>query len=219
MDTCEISQAQIKRAERVLVQCAERVAATMQSRTFPSYWNWRKALNVSLAVAVSRHCSKILQATSSPQSSEFRAGVVVEERRQQRAALASELRNSRRRLRKLEAEIEISGRLLAQSASSVALQHERPKIPAQSVPATKDGRGLPGTPGIYFVWEDGVIVYVGQASVLSRRATLGHQVIGANSKLSWIETPRANLNFLESFYIGLTCPPRNFGRRAGHLLE
>jgi len=87
-----------------------------------------------------------------------------------------------------------------------------PEVPNGRFPATEDGVGLPGSPGVYFVWENAsAIVYVGQSVRLSQRATTKHENIMSEDWISFVEIPRADLLYAEAFYIGVCRPRRNFG--------
>ena len=88
-----------------------------------------------------------------------------------------------------------------------------PDIPIASVPATQDGTAIPESSGVYFVWYDDAVVYVGQSINLKQRATLSHGQIHEHDRISWIEFPEFVLNYAESYYIGIACPARNFGLR------
>jgi hypothetical protein len=88
------------------------------------------------------------------------------------------------------------------------------EVPGPSVQASRFGEGVPSCSGIYFVWDDGRVVYVGKSSRLVGRCTLTHHAINEGDWLSWIEFPITMLNFAECFYIGALKPIRNFGLNA-----
>ncbi len=91
---------------------------------------------------------------------------------------------------------------------------EYPEVPESICAPSDDGSPLPEQSGVYFVWSDGRVVYVGQSIRLCQRAKIGHERIKADDRLSWLEFPVLMLNFAEAFYIGVTRPVRNFGSRA-----
>lgn len=72
---------------------------------------------------------------------------------------------------------------------------------------------IPCAPGIYFLWLRGIVVYVGQAVILSNRVTNCHEHINHYTLFSWLECAEHDLNFWEAYYIWLTRPELNFGRR------
>lgn len=88
-----------------------------------------------------------------------------------------------------------------------------PGVPLPAVSPVRNGQktDLPPRSGIYFVWRDGEVNYVGQSIRLNQRASLSHQRIEPGDKLSWVEVPRSELNYAECHYIALCRPPSNFG--------
>lgn len=66
------------------------------------------------------------------------------------------------------------------------------------------------TPGIYFAWEGGRIVYVGatQSGMYSRLAS-GHNSIARDERMSFIELPASEVFFAEHYYIIKYVPERN----------
>src|SRR5690625_7623299 len=69
---------------------------------------------------------------------------------------------------------------------------------------------LPDAPGIYFVWRDDRVVYVGQSQRLSSRCQIGnHGVIKTGDGLSWLLFDVKQLVFAECFYIGILRPAYN----------
>lgn len=89
---------------------------------------------------------------------------------------------------------------------------EYPAVPRATIPAHEEGDGLPESSGVYFVWCDDEVVYVGQAVNLRNRVRLRHEQICSGDRVSWLEFPCAVLNYAEAFYIGIMCPSRNFGK-------
>jgi ribosomal protein L24E len=94
--------------------------------------------------------------------------------------------------------------------SSVELLiYARPPLPM--IPAD-DCNDLPDGPGIYFVWENGRIVYVGKTVRLCQRCCFqSHDSIRRTDHLSWLEYPKSELFFAECYYIGALRPERNKG--------
>lgn len=94
---------------------------------------------------------------------------------------------------------------------------EYPTVPIATVPISLAVDALPETSGVYFVWYDDTVEYVGQAINLKNRVTERHERIFDGDRVSWLEFPVFSLNFAESYYIGVTCPSRNFGKFAKRL--
>jgi len=115
-------------------------------------------------------------------------------------SLESEINRKRFQLEKLDATI------LARHFISNGYR----KIPTPTIVPTFEGIGLPDRPGIYFVFNGGILMYVGQSNCIQRRARLGHGKIFETDLLSYLECPIDALNFVECFYIGIGQPWRNF---------
>jgi len=77
---------------------------------------------------------------------------------------------------------------------------------------TLDLDALPDLPGIYFIWHDEKIVYVGQSICLANRVHLGHLNCKLNDMVSWLVFPIKDLDWFEHLYIGMCRPSRNKGR-------
>lgn len=138
-----------------------------------------------------------------------------ERRRTFRMGLAKELKASRKRLIALQDEIE---------ALQVSVNHLRslqvttdlrfPEIPTRPlVEVNAEGIGLPSSPGIYFVWSGGAVVYVGKSVCLSQRVRVpgGHHALFSGDWVSFLPYEAKDLSFAESYYIGITRAMRNFG--------
>jgi hypothetical protein len=104
--------------------------------------------------------------------------------------------------------------MLVQSKRATSVGGGYPPIPPPYLEPTKNGGNLPNEPGIYFVWSDSRIEYVGQAKVLSRRVTLQHDNIREADVISYLRFPVESLDFAECYYIGIAWPRRNFGGKA-----
>lgn len=117
------------------------------------------------------------------------------------AALLRKIRKCTSELRQLTAQIGY-------------LDVQYPPVPSPMIHVTQHGDGLPEASGVYFVWHNGVIAYVGQSVNLKGRARAGHEYIQNIDMLSWLELPMAELDWAECYYIGTTRPPLNFRQRA-----
>lgn len=132
-----------------------------------------------------------------------------------RKEMADELRDARRKLAVLRAEHRTIAREKLRAANlaivSVSEVKPYPAVPPPRISANVTGAGLPEVSGIYFVYRNGVLVYVGRSTNLRRRArTIGHQNIFEGDDLGWLEFPLNALAYAEAFYIGLLAPARNF---------
>lgn len=92
-----------------------------------------------------------------------------------------------------------------------------PPVPGPEIPVERAGRGMPPRAGVYFVWRDGEVKYVGQSIRLSSRCGLSHHAMNPGEMLSWVEIEPVRLTWAECFYIGLLRPTRNFGQHAAHI--
>jgi hypothetical protein len=68
---------------------------------------------------------------------------------------------------------------------------------------------LPEKPGVYFIWESGEIIYVGQSANVRSRLTSGHHVVKAGQMISYIECDRHDLLAYEAYYLWLCRPTKN----------
>lgn len=93
-----------------------------------------------------------------------------------------------------------------------------PPVPVESTPihqlyssAGIKSEILPYASGVYFVWIENEVVYVGQSICLRNRISYSHECVTSDCELSWLELDKDQLNFAEAFYIGLLRPKFNFG--------
>lgn len=90
-------------------------------------------------------------------------------------------------------------------------------VPAPTITPHKEGQGLPAESGIYFLWLDGIVDYVGRATRLCDRLRLGmHHVLTPAHRIGYLLLERRELTWAECYYIGVTRAPQNFGRHATH---
>jgi integrase len=127
--------------------------------------------------------------------------------------LTEELKDARASLSEVQESVRVAKGTVAHIYKAAPFPEAYPVVPTDSVVATKDGNGLPNESGIYFVWSDEMVVYVGQSVNVSQRARFGHSCIRPGDHISWLPCPKDHLNWAESFYIGLCRPIRNFGWR------
>lgn len=70
---------------------------------------------------------------------------------------------------------------------------------------------FPNYPGIYFLMKDDEIVYVGQSTRLCARLAghVGQPGMKEFNRISWVEVPIEDLNFMEAAYILFYRPKHN----------
>lgn len=89
-----------------------------------------------------------------------------------------------------------------------------PDVPRGYIKPTWNGAGLPNASGIYFLWADDAVEYVGQSIALNRRVTHGHGRVRQDHRISFVLIARAELQWAECWYIGCLRPRLNLaGRR------
>ncbi len=87
-----------------------------------------------------------------------------------------------------------------------------PPIPPKAVRASSAGEGLPTCPGVYFIWRNGGLAYVGQSKCVRGRCNLAqHEHLQSGDEISWLPFPQSDVLIAESFYIGIGRPWANFG--------
>lgn len=126
------------------------------------------------------------------------------------------LRGLRKQVKEQEALFEKNARALELIAKSLA-RDTYPDVPKPSIRPTLFGDGLPSTSGIYFLWEHGIVKYVGQSTRLSDRVRLNsHRRLSETDLISYIEIPKDELVWAECYYIGILRPTRNGGTPSNH---
>ena len=143
------------------------------------------------------------------------------EEKEKRKELIDKLRSGRSRLRKLNKEIaQISHQTDKELAEKFKIQWlkwknrfslaDYPDPPPGFVKPDPDGIGMPDYSGIYFVWENDIVVYVGRSIQISNRVRLdNHQNINKSDLLSFLPFNIDELMYAECFYIGLLKPVKN----------
>ena len=84
-----------------------------------------------------------------------------------------------------------------------------PEVPTDKF-SIDDPSIVPDVSGIYFVWLDDICEYVGQSKNIRNRVCSKHPKITMVDKLSYLPFDQKDLNFAESYYIGIMRPRRNF---------
>jgi hypothetical protein len=213
-----LSGAQQRRLAQILARAAREAVGKTNGSSFGRYWDYKKHLETALFKAVRKHCRLLVDAaaTSDAKGNAYQEAETIRVKARVKAAilgkeirrkLAAELRTSRTTLKKIRRDIAA----LLPVANADCLAHKYNEVPGPVVEASRFGEGVPSCSGIYFVWNDGRVVYVGKSSRLAGRCTLAHHAIAEGDWLSWVEFPLTMLNFAECFYIGALKPIRNFG--------
>lgn len=70
-------------------------------------------------------------------------------------------------------------------------------------------QNIPSASGVYFVWENKQVVYVGESVDLRRRLAAGHEHFKGDRKVSFVVCDTRQRRRLEAFYIGLLDPSLN----------
>lgn len=123
------------------------------------------------------------------------------------------------RLAVVEAEQRLATKALIVSTVSAMAPHLGglyPPVPMSGRVPIAEEPSLPEASGVYFIWRDDVVQYVGQSINLSGRVKASHEHVLPGESATYVLLPREELNFAESFYIGVCRPPRNFGLRRGY---
>ena len=133
-----------------------------------------------------------------------------------RKDVSQRLKSGREKLKLLHEKYDSLSETWANNHSQVK-DKQYPAIPLPQIDPDKRGAGLPRVSGIYFLWDEGKVVYVGQAKKLCDRLRLGsHHILTKNHRISFLFVNQNELTWAECYYIGIARPRLNFGRKAGH---
>lgn len=92
-----------------------------------------------------------------------------------------------------------------------------PDPPPPMFPASIEGDCLPEAAGIYFLWCDDKIEYVGKSSNLFNRVKLRtHHRLKKHHMISFLVFEPYEISWAECYYIGTLRPQINFGQNAAH---
>jgi hypothetical protein len=94
-----------------------------------------------------------------------------------------------------------------------AMMDELPKPPSETVSVPCVVQNLAGVSGVYFIWRDGEIVYVGRADCLSKRFK-NHHIAEPPDHVSVIAMPENETHLAELVYIAAYKPRLNKEVRA-----
>lgn len=128
--------------------------------------------------------------------------------------LRVELKDAARKANEMRRELdELKARIVASERDLVFFRTanggEYPAIPTDRIPQHLIGDTAPMESGVYFIFEDGRTRYVGKSLCLANRL-ISHPEMTAHSEVCWIECDRAELDFCESYFIGILRPWANF---------
>lgn len=125
-----------------------------------------------------------------------------------REALTSEIRELEKHRRALKSEVAMLRdglRVMAPFSTSPG------EVPPPAVKASDAACGVPDAPGVYFVWLDEMLLYVGKSDSLNKRLRLrSHHVLREGMGLSWVLVTGAELRLRERKEILTQRPLLNF---------
>ncbi len=135
-----------------------------------------------------------------------------------RRMLAGRLLSARRRLRLIK---ELTERTSLEFSFEYTPKYKDvngwPIVPRPIIAPSATGEQLPYVSGIYFLWNNDCIEYVGQAKYLCNRLKLkSHHVLKESHMISFVVVNRKELTWAECYYIGICKPKLNFGRMASY---
>lgn len=138
-----------------------------------------------------------------------------------RQAMAGQLERARKRLFEIRRRRVVEEAQIMRANGGVLPNHVNstlyPSPPLPELPASLLGEGLPEEPGIYFLWRNGIIEYVGKSIKLNQRVVLKtHHVLREHHTISYVVLDERDLTWAECWYIGCLRPQLNFGRLASH---
>ena len=198
-----VEQEMTKTAAQIMLNASK----SLNRHSSRSQWDLIEAIDR----AVSKHIRSLVDAARLPPKFRCWSKKIADQAESAKKKIADETRSVQAQLAQLRRDL----RTARENAGAMCALWNYPDVPDAQVACSFDGDGIPSASGIYFVWNSERVAYVGQSVNLKQRARLGHhERIEKGDRVSWLEFPVSMLNFAESFYIGITMPPRNFGRRA-----
>ena len=183
----------------------------------------RNYIEVEMRSAVVQECKRIVEAAKVKPTIHKLLG----EYSQAKKDFAAKLRKERKELRGEDKEIrqKIKRRKLVASRLRESILQMRtyrrgpdyPPVPKPDIYPSEDGKGIPETSGVYFLWKGEEVVYVGKSVNLNGRLRVGgHHRLEHCHRISFVETEYRILDWAECFYIGILQPYDNFGKGASH---
>lgn len=144
------------------------------------------------------------------------AAIVVES--SQRCELSEQIANSRRELSELNAEIRrrriaidsVCPKVSRHLAASGVSCERYPEAPAATLTWNDVRKHFRKSPGVYFAWSSGKIVYVGATETgMGQRLSSGHHAVTRDDRFSFVEIAANEVFFAESCYVARYAPARN----------
>ncbi len=222
-----LSGAEIVRTDRVLTDIFGNILRSVYRKLMSNdRWNdWhytrlRRELEYICDDKIKQHCKLIEKAVLNKPAIFKAMDDLSKLKKTTRQEIATELKSARKQLTKLKKEISFLGnkKISLEGFADQSYVCLYPSLPAPIVLADIDGAGVPNISGVYFVWDNGVIAYVGQSINLAARLHLGqHHQIKDGDWISWVAIDKYELDWAESFFIGSLRPVRNFGRSASYV--
>lgn len=87
-----------------------------------------------------------------------------------------------------------------------------PPAPNPMIQVAGDRANVTNNPGVYFLWRDGIVMYVGMSATSIRGRLTNHDRISKGDWVSWIVMVQSKIEiqYAESYYIGVYRPPLNW---------
>lgn len=209
-------------AKQVLERAHERAMIEHQQAVSESK-RLIKETRSQLAQNLKKTHSRLNSLRASAQALERRLGAMGDVIKA-RKALAEQITRARHKLRGLrDLGIQEETALMVKTQANLtptALSLIYPEVPPPKHTPSNLGIGLPQESGIYFLWKDGVVQYVGRSINLNTRVRLNsHHVLTQEHLISFVMMETRDLTWAECWYIGMLRPQRNFGKHAYHYDE
>jgi hypothetical protein len=232
--TAYFNRANEERAKKIINEISKNVCLRVSKELKNNYqlqnlpWRDRDRsidrFSTNFEKLINSKCNKIIQAAKCPPKILSKLKDLDEQKKNQRKILAENLSSGRKRLRELNKQIIDREQRLEHIRTIIIHENTMyPQVTPPSITPTPEATGLPVTSGIYFIWENNVIEYVGQSTNLNARLRLySHNRIQETDMISFVEIPKHMLTWAECFYIGILHPTRNGGtpaRSTRHKME
>jgi hypothetical protein len=194
-----LSSEAARRAHGYLQRLAREVLTTVEHDFPPS---WRASFDVHLVAfeeAIRRHYTELLELLNAP--------TVARDLRKTVRRYEAHLATLRAQRERFVAAIQQARATLA-TLEAVGVEDLRyPPMPAPSLVPSEPGDGLPASTGVYALWQEPIVDYVGKSVCLQARVRLGtHHRLRAEHRISYVELPEPLLRWAEPYYIGTLRP-------------
>lgn len=144
------------------------------------------------------------------------AAIAIESSR--RRELSDEVETAIRKLSELNSEIRrrqiavdsVCPKVRPRVAASGVSSESYPEAPVATLTWKGVREHFKKSPGVYFAWSDGKIVYVGATETgMGQRLSSGHHAVTRDDMFSFVELPANEVFFAESCYVARYAPERN----------